>query len=81
MSQPLRISFTGGTDTRWGVRALLAGGGTVAQDLTLDPTTMTGSQDLDPSGHQKLVLIVANLGLQSYSPNDQLAVVVLHVLD
>lgn len=67
----LRVSFDGSDETRWAARVLLIGNGdTESQSIPLDESTQSGQLEVDPSGRSKLVLMVANLALSGYSPND-----------
>jgi MYXO-CTERM domain-containing protein len=66
----LRVSFDGADETRWRVRVLLVGGGdTVSQPVELDDETQAGQLEVDPAGRSKLILVVANVAVPSYSPN------------
>ena len=68
----LRVTFSGSDGTRWAARVLLVGGGdTASLPLTLDEQTQSGQLEVDPAGRSKLILMVANLALPGYSPNDK----------
>jgi MYXO-CTERM domain-containing protein len=68
----LRVGFDGADETRWAVRVLLVGNGaTESLPIELDPDTQSGQIEVDPAGRSKVVLVVANLALPGYSPNDQ----------
>ena len=70
-TRPLRVAFDGDDGTRWAARVLLTGVGeaSASHALTLDATTQYGSVLVDPTGHDELVLVVANLGTADYDPD------------
>ena len=68
---PVRVRFDGDHTSRWEVRVLLVGTGqvTVSEIMTLDPSTGAGTITVHPAGYDELLLVVANLGDESYDPD------------
>ncbi|MFH1810957.1 MAG: MYXO-CTERM sorting domain-containing protein [Pseudomonadota bacterium] len=71
--KPLRFEFDGDGATRWDARVILFGGGAAseAHEVELDPETWSGSLTLEPGDHLSALLVVANIGDQSYDPNQR----------
>jgi hypothetical protein len=71
-SGKLRVFFDGAEDTRWATRVVLVGpNDTRSEPMTLDQATPQGTLEVDATGYGTLLFVVANLGLESYSPNDR----------
>jgi len=71
-TRPILVGFDGESSTRWAVRVLRVGKEqtTLGQTVSLDANN-DGTLTVDPSGFDKLVLVVANLGKEDYDPDDQ----------
>jgi uncharacterized protein (TIGR03382 family) len=71
-SWPVSVRFDGDDTSRWAVRVVLWGEGltTVSETMTLDPVTRTGAVTVNPAGYDEILMVVANLGDESYDPDD-----------
>ncbi len=75
-TREIMVGFSGEHTTRWAVRAVLVGQGEheVTDSRVVELNKNNGSQGsltVDPTGYRKLVLVVVNLGLEDYDPDDE----------
>lgn len=68
---PISVRFDGDDSSRWEVRVVRSGAGqsTVSVTMTLDPVTRAGAVTVDPAGYEEILMVVANLGDESYDPD------------
>jgi len=68
---PVCVGFDGEDESRWAVRVVLSGEGrpTLSEPMSLDPVTRAGVHTVDPSGYDEILLVVVNLGDESYDPD------------
>lgn len=66
---PIAFRFQGLGDNRWAARVVAIGGSaTTHVDLDIDPSTSWGEVVVPTEGLKELLLVVANLGPEGYSP-------------
>lgn len=71
--EKLRLRFDGDDQSRWAVRVVSHGGpGALLRDeFLLDRETWTGELVIDDEIHSDLLVIVGNLGTETYDPDDR----------